>query len=563
MKPDLTVELFDDVVNNLLGIFPNPPLVGQPFTMTVLVKNIGQIDSTEEFETQLLMDGKIDRKWDCPSQAEKEDNPPGSTISLAAGGSRIYSHAMTLYKEESHNFLWKVDAKGQISEVTENNNTLFLTAVWQQPPDLIVKDIVPNIRPIAGVPVSWIIEVRNIGKGDAKKPFTVSFMPHNAVGGHSENFVVYSLPANSSVFLETKQAFNTTGKVTVEAEVDVLNLVPEEALQGEANNILVKEYDMASVDLAVENLSVTPVNPSPVDKVTITFSVVNKGTCPAILPFSVQVFPGKVTATGLTQPVFLPVNQLGASQSKPISHSLNPRPGPMLVTVEVDAPDPYYVYIDSNRNNNIAVKKITCEGMWNGRLYTVNPNVAPSKLQDFITKDSKLESYRKNVALVAMNEANTAPILCGSKAKSKYGASGKWCSEFAGWIYQQAGMKDIRYCSSHFIFCWNYVYLHEVTMTKELVKLFDRNGSRFMWQTKNQVTPLTAEVGDYVALTTKGKKKNHSAIIVAVAWDSKYIWTVEGNVSDCVNMRRRDYFADGATLNQDIDGIGKLHPDWF
>jgi hypothetical protein len=181
----------------------------------------------------------------------------------------------------------------------------------------------------------------------------------------------------------------------------------------------------------------------------------------------------------------------------------------------------------------------------------------------YIQKDPSLEWFRKKVALTALNEAKIKPPLCGDDARNRYGASGAWCSEFAAWVLRKSGMKNIRYCSFHFIGCWNYVYLDEVTLNKELVKLFDRNGSRFKWRLKNQVKPQTAEVGDYVSMMTQGKKKNHAGITVAVTQDNKCIWTVEGNVGNCVWMGRRPYFKDGVNLDQSIDGFGKLDAGLF
>ena len=64
--------------------------------------------------------------------------------------------------------------------------------------------------------------------------------------------------------------------------------------------------------------------------------------------------------------------------------------------------------------------------------------------------------------------------------------------------------------------------------------------------------------GDYLALRgPDGKSFGHSALIMAVSSDYRYVWTSEGNVGDCVAFKQRDFFVNGK-LNPDINGWGSI-----
>jgi hypothetical protein len=43
--------------------------------------------------------------------------------------------------------------------------------------------------------------------------------------------------------------------------------------------------------------------------------------------------------------------------------------------------------------------------------------------------------------------------------------------------------------------------------------------------------------------------------VLAISDDHRFIWTSEGNVSDCATFKRRDFFTDGQ-LNPQINGAG-------
>jgi hypothetical protein len=201
---------------------------------------------------------------------------------------------------------------------------------------------------------------------------------------------------------------------------------------------------------------------------------------------------------------------------------------------------------------------VTNSFMDDGWLFDFRTNITPTELRSHVMNDNGLAWFQEEVAVVALEELEHVPLFCGDVARSRYGASGLWCSEFAAWVLQTAEMDDIYYVQNAF----NNVYLHEVTLTAELVMLFDQNGKRFKWSKYGQVTPTTAQPGDYISLTTDGKKKNHSALVVAVTYGGEYLWIAEGNNDDCLALRRIDFIKDGK-LAADIDGIGVLDSGLF
>ncbi len=193
-----------------------------------------------------------------------------------------------------------------------------------------------------------------------------------------------------------------------------------------------------------------------------------------------------------------------------------------------------------------------------GWLFEFRTNISATEMADYVAKDKGLAWFQEEAAVVALEEIEHEPLICGDVARGRYGASGNWCSEFTAWVLQEAEMEDIYYVQNAF----NNVYLHEVTLTAEMVKLFDSNGKRFKWAKYGQVKPTTPQPGDFIALTTMGKKKNHAALVVGVTYGGEYLWIAEGNYGDCVNLRRIDFIQDGK-LAANIDGFGVLDSGLF
>jgi hypothetical protein len=180
-----------------------------------------------------------------------------------------------------------------------------------------------------------------------------------------------------------------------------------------------------------------------------------------------------------------------------------------------------------------------------------------TKIGSLLSNSTWGSANAKRLAIVqrGVSEANLA--MCGAPAESRYGLTQgtNWCSEYARSILLWSGFRNIRYCSAHFITCLDYFYLSESHDVEEVVTLFSENGG---WINRTNTRTTTPRPGDYVALTgSSGKPKSHSAIVLAVANDYRYIWTSDGNVGDCAQWTQRDFYVNGV-LDSKINGFGNV-----
>jgi hypothetical protein len=560
--PDLILALWNKPNSSIKWISPYPALSNTITTISALIKNVGIVPVDKSFDTDLYIDGMHKKTWRFNPVSEGEDIHHANNP-LIPGKSFPISYSDT-FSPGNHSFKWVVDSKNEVKESDESqqSNTLEATVNFlteSDLPDLIVDDIFPQEDLVFGQNITWKVRIKNIGKNAVNIPFSISLK--NADGVQFGAFWRDYLGAGNAATFSTKQFASFAGTEKLTATVDVGNVVME---KDETNNMLTKNFTINKVDLEVKDLDLKPKNPDVSQDLIITFTIKNNGPGDITKPFKIKVYPGAVNS-GVTQPteIEFPTNKLPlkSTNSATMQYKFTPSyPGKYNVVVTADST---FVYKEENTQNNTATATIQLAGMINGRVVDPDPNypsVTIDKLEWYINKDPTISWFRKKVAYQALYEAKVG--LCGQDAKDRYGASGKWCSEFASWLYLKVGMKNIKYCSAYFLFCWNNVHLDEVTLNSELVKLFDRNGNRFKWRTRNQVTPQTAEVGDYLSLKTNGKKKNHAAIIIAVSQDNNYLWTVEGNCGDCVKLQRKNYFKDGS-INENIDGIGKIDAGLF
>jgi hypothetical protein len=182
------------------------------------------------------------------------------------------------------------------------------------------------------------------------------------------------------------------------------------------------------------------------------------------------------------------------------------------------------------------------------------------ELRGWIQQDSNLAWYRKEIAMVGLTEVGGG--RCGVSGRNRYGpvdpTSDDWCTEFAARVFKWSGMNDI--CGWFYKYWYLLAPLHECMHeppweTGAMRAIFRNQGA---WYNRSTITANTASVGDYINI----HKGDHSAIIVAVSFDRRHIWIVEGNLGDCVSFRRRAYWQNGK-LDSDIFGIGKIKPDFF
>ena len=184
--------------------------------------------------------------------------------------------------------------------------------------------------------------------------------------------------------------------------------------------------------------------------------------------------------------------------------------------------------------------------MYDGRVIDLDQVVplsgnSPYAIEGFIQQDPRLSTLARTVGRTAAGEMQLG--MCGLAAKARYGAEpdAKWCSEFAAAVYR-----------------WSGFYVPPIVTTKQLVDWFRALGR---WVGHAQIARGSAQVGDYVALdtnSTDGKKKNHSAIIIGIAYDQRHVLTAEGNVGDCARMKVRPWFDAQGALNPQVYGLGRL-----
>jgi hypothetical protein len=380
--PDLSIEWFGYEVPfsniNSKGIYPFPPLTDRSTIFQVCITNIGIVPIDTSFSTNLYVDGNLVKTFVFPTEAEKLDIGSSTKIMIKPGGSRVYGHGITFTEAGSHKIRWEVDAKKEITEIDESNNELEVTANWQEPPDLVVEDIQPVGKPVGGQKTEWKITVTNIGKGDVIIPFMTTFLP-DVPGASQENFWATSLGAGKSINFTSTQRFRSWGKRMMKAVTDVGNNIPEALPSGEEKNELVKEFDLAPVDLVVHDLIVS----QKLSQTTFSFTLGNQGSGDATQPFSVRFWPGtikeKITyqpsssygnagegigwktfsdfvkIEKILEPALLPVKKLSAGESITMEHSMSLDPGGYRVLIEAD---PDAVYFEPDHDNNILGEQI-------------------------------------------------------------------------------------------------------------------------------------------------------------------------------------------------------------
>jgi hypothetical protein len=175
------------------------------------------------------------------------------------------------------------------------------------------------------------------------------------------------------------------------------------------------------------------------------------------------------------------------------------------------------------------------------------------------------DPYRRSIvdwATYQLYEYNPQGVLyagdgtvgaCGNPARDIYGAThnifftAEWCTEFARRVLQWAGMKNVG-------------DLWDAVEVADMKNVFQPWGA---WIDHNQINAGSlwygAEPGDYFTMIgSSGDHYGHSMLVVGVALDNSTIWTVEGNVDDCVRFQHRDYVTNGQ-LNSDLDAIGKVN----
>jgi hypothetical protein len=200
------------------------------------------------------------------------------------------------------------------------------------------------------------------------------------------------------------------------------------------------------------------------------------------------------------------------------------------------------------------------------RLYNICGVVEPNSLLDFYRHGYPGDSKRGDIIAYALEQNyydnNTGKLTqvgaCGQAAWTYYKSEEEYCSEFVRDMYLWRGdVPDRCYCATNILgACVNTICVSSITKVSDWEGMFRAYGG---WIDRSQVSMNTPEPGDYLALNHGG----HSALIVGISVDGRWLWTQEGNVHydngpGCVRFQYHDFFVNGQ-LAADIDGIGKAN----
>lgn len=199
----------------------------------------------------------------------------------------------------------------------------------------------------------------------------------------------------------------------------------------------------------------------------------------------------------------------------------------------------------------------------NGFLYSTHPYTDLSYMHVIAAAAGSnwaaANPHRFGVILKAMNEVHAG--LCGDAARERYNAKNNWCSEFTRWLYLQAGAKNLSYCALPGLQgeCYAWQSLANVRLTAQMVQLFAHYNAYVpdAYVPAERITKTSVRPGDYLSLVGSQGANSHSAIVLGVSANYKYLWTAEGNVGDCMDGSIHPFIQDGV-LDSRICGVGNM-----
>ena len=157
------------------------------------------------------------------------------------------------------------------SDETNNEKELIFSGTFIPEPDLIIQDITWSpLNPSAGDNVTFTVTVKNQGGGSAIASQAYYYVDDSQEG--SDN--VSSIPAGGTA-TGTFTWNAASGNHTIKAVADFNDDVPE---SDETNNEKeITSLEMYLADLIIQSITWTPLNPTPRQTVTFTFTVKNQG----------------------------------------------------------------------------------------------------------------------------------------------------------------------------------------------------------------------------------------------------------------------------------------------
>ena len=284
--PDLIVELRNYPDTSIRWTTPFPPVAGQPTTLRVNVRNIGEAAVKDEFDVALYVDEQLAKKWHVSPLEEFEGNPfyPGELL--------WFSHQVN-FDGGSHTFRWFVDSARVIqeSDETEASNVETAEETWRpisEFPDLIVESI-SHDRLVVGEVNTLSITIRNIGAMDIEVPFVATFQVNGRVSAGVEEF--HGLPAGQSITFEKDWWDNRPSEDTFTVLVDFFDDVTEVEEDNNTSSKVLKT-EIFTPDLEIKNLRIEPSRPEVHTPVKYVFDITNNGPDVVDEPFWILIMPG-------------------------------------------------------------------------------------------------------------------------------------------------------------------------------------------------------------------------------------------------------------------------------
>ena len=231
---------------------PEKPLLGEPITIHVRVKNKGDGDAVNPFNVLLEVEGvKLVNKVNRLNA--------GSSITLSFSSPQLFCG--------SHDVYAKVDASNSVKETNEYNNDR-TESVRVYCPDLTIDEI-----KVYNAKVQWtasiVVRIKNQGDGDARN-FNLKVYVNDVLKfSDSINY----LKAGSTTSRAVRFKIDVCGDLKIKAVVDEGNAVKESR---EDNNVKTKTINIDCPDIAIKDIKFKT-TPEKGKTTWIVVSVENKG----------------------------------------------------------------------------------------------------------------------------------------------------------------------------------------------------------------------------------------------------------------------------------------------
>ncbi len=254
--PDLTI--------SSITFTPAQPTSGEAVTAHIVVQNQGTGAAAASVSST-----SIDGTPQCASIA---------TAAIPVGQSVSVDCDLGTLSAGTHAINACADAGSAITESVENNNCLSvdLTVVAPSIPDLIVDSIsFTPAQPTSAEPVTAHVVVRNQGTGAAAASITST-----SVDGTSRcsSIATATIPAGETLSVDCALGTLDAGTYSIEGCADAGSTITESS---EANNCLTVNLDVTAVvtqaDLVIDEISITPPNPTEGQPVSAVVTVRNAG----------------------------------------------------------------------------------------------------------------------------------------------------------------------------------------------------------------------------------------------------------------------------------------------